>query len=326
MHFFYDAQSRSAMVEFNGALYSYIHNLQGDVVGIVDSAGSLVVEYKYNAWGKPTLVRTLTTAYEALAELNPFRYRGYVYDEETGLYYLRSRYYNPAWNRFISADVYIGGIASVVLHNVFSYCKNMPVCLADTNGTDPKAIAIQFEEYARRFATADGPLPFGDVAAVFCLGLAITVNIGIAVENFANIISTEVEKAERELQKAQRKLERSIAKAKAQLEELKNDTTVIYRGRVFGPEAFVPDDGDIYTGLSFTTDPTKFENSRGITIGELVSSGKFLCTPPTANGHVSVFPFAPGVPIEVAMSDWQHQGTLSPYTIELCALMNVPMF
>ena len=174
-------------------------------------------------------MRTLTTAYEALAELNPFRYRGYVYDEETGLYYLRSRYYNPAWNRFISADVYIGGIASVVLHNVFSYCKNMPVCLADTNGTDPKAIAIQFEEYARRFATADGPLPFGDVAAVFCLGLAITVNIGIAVENFANIISTEVEKAERELQKAQRKLERSIAKAKAQLEELKNDTTVIYR-------------------------------------------------------------------------------------------------
>ena len=81
------------MVEFNGTVYSYVHNLQGDVVGIVDSAGSLVVEYKYDAWGKPILVRTLTTAYEALAELNPFRYRGYVFDEETRLYYLRSRYY-----------------------------------------------------------------------------------------------------------------------------------------------------------------------------------------------------------------------------------------
>ena len=68
LHFFYDAQSRPAMVEFNGALYGYVHNLQGDVVGIVDSAGSLVVEYKYDAWGKPTLVRTLTTAYEMLAE------------------------------------------------------------------------------------------------------------------------------------------------------------------------------------------------------------------------------------------------------------------
>ena len=44
---FYDAQSGPAMVDFNGALYSYVHNLQGDIVGIVDSAGSLVVEYKY---------------------------------------------------------------------------------------------------------------------------------------------------------------------------------------------------------------------------------------------------------------------------------------
>ena len=73
-------------------------------MGIVDSAGSLVVEYKYDAWGKPTLVRTLTTAYEALAELNPFRYRGYVFDEETGLYYLRSRYYNSECLKFANCD------------------------------------------------------------------------------------------------------------------------------------------------------------------------------------------------------------------------------
>ena len=108
LHFFYDAQSCPAMVEFNGALYSYVHNLQGDVVGIVDNAGSLVVEYKYDAWGKPTLVRTLTTAYEALAELNPFRYRGYVYDEETGLYYLQDRRYDPVTVRFPNSDRYIG--------------------------------------------------------------------------------------------------------------------------------------------------------------------------------------------------------------------------
>ena len=69
MHFFYDAQSRPAMVEFNGALYSYVHNLQGDIVGILDNAGSLVVEYKYDAWGKPVSVRTLTTAYERKDEI-----------------------------------------------------------------------------------------------------------------------------------------------------------------------------------------------------------------------------------------------------------------
>ena len=136
MHFFYDAQSRPAMVDFNGALYSYIHNLQGDVVGIVDSAGSLVVEYKYDAWGKPTLVRTLTTAYEALAELNPFRYRGYVYDEETGLYYLRSRYYSTQQGRPINADTVLGFVASICSHNVFSYCYNNTPIHKDPTGNE----------------------------------------------------------------------------------------------------------------------------------------------------------------------------------------------
>ena len=124
MHFFYDAQSRPVMVEFNGALYSYVHNLQGDIVGIIDSAGSLVVEYKYDAWGKPILVQTLTTAYEALAELNPFRYRGYVYDGETGLYYLRSRYYNACSSRFSNTDARIE-VRKILKQNLFCYCKNI---------------------------------------------------------------------------------------------------------------------------------------------------------------------------------------------------------
>ena len=128
MHFFYDAQSRPAMVEFNGALYSYVHNLQGDIVGILDNAGSLVVEYKYDAWGKPTLVRTLTTAYEALAELNPFRYRGYVYDEETELYYLRSRYYDCQRLYFLTFDpLFSRG-------SLFVYCGNNPVRRIDSCG------------------------------------------------------------------------------------------------------------------------------------------------------------------------------------------------
>ena len=137
MHFFYDAQSRPAMVKFNGALYSYIHNLQGDVVGIVDSAGSLVVEYKYDAWGKPTLARTLTTAYETLAELNPFRYRGYVYDEETGLYYLRSRYYAFEKNRFINSDdedILLEEQDHLNQHNLILYCLNDPINNTDDDG------------------------------------------------------------------------------------------------------------------------------------------------------------------------------------------------
>lgn len=103
MHFFYDIQGRPAKVRYNGTIYSYIHNLQGDVAGIIDTDGNVVVEYKYDAWGK--LLSTTGTLKTTLGMLNPFRYRSYIYDEETGLYYLRSRYYRNTINRFISADV-----------------------------------------------------------------------------------------------------------------------------------------------------------------------------------------------------------------------------
>ncbi|MBE6990664.1 MAG: RHS repeat-associated core domain-containing protein, partial [Ruminococcaceae bacterium] len=60
------------------------------------------VSYTYDAWGN--LLSVTGDMADGLGALNPLRYRGYVYDTETGLYYLGSRYYNPAWGRFINAD------------------------------------------------------------------------------------------------------------------------------------------------------------------------------------------------------------------------------
>ena len=101
-------------------------NLQGDIVGIVDANGNEVVRYFYEAWGKPTS-KTGTMA-GTLGTVQPFRYRGYVYDEETGLHYLRSRYSDSKRGRFISAD-------SVILDiNLFTYCKNKPIISADYSG------------------------------------------------------------------------------------------------------------------------------------------------------------------------------------------------
>ncbi len=134
MHFFYDAQSRPALVECNGNLYSYAHNLQGDIVGIVDSSGNLVVEYKYDAWGKPVVVRTLTTAYEALAELNPFRYRWYIWDRETDLIYLRNRYYCSCAQKFLSSDDQFDENAGLHGYNLYTYCANSPILYADYSG------------------------------------------------------------------------------------------------------------------------------------------------------------------------------------------------
>ena len=102
LHVFYDAQNRPAVVVYNGTAYAYVKSLQGDVVAILDENGNAVVSYGYDAWGAP-LWCTGELA-ETLGKVQPFRYRGYVFDEETGLYYLRSRYYNPGWGRFVNAD------------------------------------------------------------------------------------------------------------------------------------------------------------------------------------------------------------------------------
>ena len=134
-HFFYDAQSCPAKVRFNGTIYTYLHNLQGDIVGILDSNGNLVVEYKYDAWGKP--LSTTGSLADTLGIRNPFRYRVYVYDEDSGLYYLRSRYYNPTVERFANEDKLISNYMELTSGNAFSYCRNCPVNALDRNEQKP---------------------------------------------------------------------------------------------------------------------------------------------------------------------------------------------
>ena len=134
LHFFYDAQGKPGMVTYNDVDYFYVYNLQGDVVALIDANGTQVVEYGYDAWGNP-ISKTGSLA-ATIGTLNPFRYRGYVYDEETGLYYLRSRYYNPVWKRFINADSLAGVCGRISSHNVFSYCCNTPILSSDFSGKD----------------------------------------------------------------------------------------------------------------------------------------------------------------------------------------------
>ena len=126
LHFFYDAQNRPAVVVYNGVPYAYVKSLQGDIVAILDENGNTVVSYGYDAWGAP-LWCTGELA-ETLGKVQPFRYRGYVFDEETGLYYLRSRYYNAQWGRFVNAD-------SILTKNLFAYCSSSPVNNKDAKGT-----------------------------------------------------------------------------------------------------------------------------------------------------------------------------------------------
>ena len=127
LHFHYDAQGKPGIVIYDGAAYGYLYNLQGNVVALVNGSGTKVAEYTYDAWGKPT-GKTGTMA-GTLGTVQPFRYRGYVWDEETGLYYLRSRYYRAEWCRFVNADL-------VLSINLFCYADDTPVTRIDSNGAD----------------------------------------------------------------------------------------------------------------------------------------------------------------------------------------------
>ena len=82
-------------------IHPYRKDLQGDITGIVSGdTGELLVSYRYDAWGKPEITDEAGTSESAeLIELNPYLYRGYRYDQETGLYYLESRYYDPETGR-----------------------------------------------------------------------------------------------------------------------------------------------------------------------------------------------------------------------------------
>ena len=132
LHLFYDAQNRPTVVVYNGTAYAYVKSLQGDIVAILDENGNTVVSYGYDAWGAP-LWCTGELA-ETLGKVQPFRYRGYVFDEETGLYYLRSRYYNPRWGRFVNADEFIGNKQKLLMHNLYAYCLNTPSNRSDAEG------------------------------------------------------------------------------------------------------------------------------------------------------------------------------------------------
>ena len=136
LYFTYDPLTGAPVtVEHNGTVYYYITNQQGDVIGISGNWGTGEQNYYYDAWGRPVGATSTT----GIMQLNPLRYRGYVYDRETGLYYVSSRYYDPEIGRWISPEpnVYNGEFdegAGLIGYNVYAYCANNPVNFSDPTG------------------------------------------------------------------------------------------------------------------------------------------------------------------------------------------------
>ncbi|MDP4120680.1 MAG: RHS repeat-associated core domain-containing protein, partial [Bacillota bacterium] len=139
MHFFYGDDGTVSSLRYDNSSFNdyLIKNQQGDVTKILDSFGTIVANYTYDAWGKLLSVKDASgntiTDTTSVALINPIRYRGYVYDNESGLYYLQSRYYDPTTCRFVNADSQIN--SGVLGANTFAYCENNPVCNYDPQGT-----------------------------------------------------------------------------------------------------------------------------------------------------------------------------------------------
>ena len=117
---------------YNGTPYYFQKNIQGDIVRICNVSGNTVVEYTYDAWGK--VLSVTGSMASTLGQDNPFRYRGYYYDTETGFYYLQTRYYDPEIGRFLNADAFIGANGDIAGYNSFAYCSNNPIISKDLLG------------------------------------------------------------------------------------------------------------------------------------------------------------------------------------------------
>ena len=127
--YLYDGSGQLMAIRYKGADYYYIRDGLMCITGLVDANGGAVVNYRYDSWGK--LMCITGSMAGTLGKDNPYRYKGYYYDDETGMYYLKSRYYQPEICRFISADVYIATELNMNGSNMYNYCKNNPVMLID---------------------------------------------------------------------------------------------------------------------------------------------------------------------------------------------------
>ena len=139
IYYVYDANGAVIGMEYNGTKYWYDKNLQGDVVGIRNASGTLVAQYVYDAWGNHRQItdgsgNDVSDNPNHIANINPFRYRGYYYDTETGWYYLNTRYYDPNVGRFLSPDTILGANGGLLGYNLYAYCNNNPVMFSDPSG------------------------------------------------------------------------------------------------------------------------------------------------------------------------------------------------
>ena len=141
IQYYYNEAGSVIGLRYNGNDYFFRRNLQGDIISILNTAGQTVVSYEYDPWGN--ILSTEGSLASTLGVANPFRYRGYYYDTESGLYYLQTRYYDPAVGRFINADGYTSTGQGFLGNNMYAYCLNNPISYTDPSGRASQRVFVE---------------------------------------------------------------------------------------------------------------------------------------------------------------------------------------
>lgn len=178
LSYFYDCFGSPIGFTYNGGIYAYCKNAFQDVVGIVRDDGVLVAEYSYGDFGEPG--RVIDSNGSGVAFLNPFRYRSYYFDQDLGVYYLRSRWYSPELRRFLSSDspkaLLQQASKSELLLNGYSYCANNPISYVDSQGASSEALAIAGSVAAGSFAFP-WLAPLLIIAGIILIGFAAAASV-----------------------------------------------------------------------------------------------------------------------------------------------------
>ena len=286
LRFLYDETDTVYGFLYNGDVCYYVFNLQGDITGIRKADGWDAASYSYDAWGNPT---GIYDDYTTLATLNPFRYRGYFYDEETGFYYLQSRYYDPEVGRFINPDGYISTGTGILGYNMFAYCGNNPV-----NNFDPSGKAFL------SLLTA--------AAAAICAVVVVCV-VSVVTSQIVDALPKNLPAPPSISLPKENKKPKSDSKAKDVAPAIPKDPpkkeTVIYRYGGTNPGNLTPKEKDKDSGLSFSTIPRP--GAAMTTIEALNATGIVHAVQDNAY-HVTVRP------VGASVEDWIAAGSGSVWT------------
>ena len=181
--YLYDENDMVVGFEYENTAYYFEKNAQGDVTRVFDENGNALCEYIYDAWGN--VVNILGD--KDIANINPFRYRGYYQDNETGFYYLQSRYYDSYVGRFLNADTVIGYGDNILSYNLFTYCLNNCVNCIDPLGNETIAIKFFVAKYGLALSgkALIAKLTAYAIAAFPYLIIGIAAIVAVAVTAYA---------------------------------------------------------------------------------------------------------------------------------------------